>query len=134
MAAHRARAVLRPGPHRHRSGGPVLPGNGRIGRPSAAARMRAALASETARAPARHPAHAAPRQLRAGLLSRPAQEKNPRRNRARARRVPARSLSPAPPQSAQPALDAEAPLVRARSAAATAATVQIRVDYIMLSE
>src|SRR6266446_2066857 len=134
MAAHRARGFLRRGPHRHRSGGPVLPGNGRIGRPSAAARMRAALASETARAPARHPAHAAPRQLRAGLLSRPAQEKNPRRNRARARRVPARILSPAPPQSAQPALDEEEPLVRARSAAATAAKVQSRPYDIKSSE
>src|SRR3989442_1337763 len=134
MAAHRARGFLRRGPHRHRSGGPVLPGNGRIGRPSTAARMRAALASETARAPARHPAHAARRQVRAGLLSRPAQEKNPRRNRARARRVPARILSPAPPQSAQPALDEEEPLVRARSAAATAAKVQSRPYDIKSSE
>src|SRR6267378_3495484 len=96
--------------------------------------MRAAMASETARAPARHPAHAARRQLRPGVLPRLAQEKNPRRNRACARRVPARILPPAPPQSAQPALDEEERLVRARSAAATAAKVQSRPYDISSSE
>src|SRR5213076_2655131 len=92
----------------------------------AAARMRAAMASETARAPARHPAHAAHRQLRPGLLSRLAQEKDPRRDRARPRRIPARVFSAASPEPAQPALDEEERLVRARSAAAAAANIQSR--------
>src|SRR5467141_2054787 len=96
--------------------------------------MRAAMASETACAPARHPAHAARRQLRAGLLSRPAQEKNPRRYRARARPVPARILPSAPPQPAQPALDEEERLVRARSAAAAAAKIQNRPRGITSSQ
>src|SRR6267378_3074729 len=56
MAAHRARGFLRRAPHRHRPGGPVLPGNWRFGRPPAAPRMRAALAPKAARAPAAHPA------------------------------------------------------------------------------
>src|SRR2546427_12130578 len=81
-----------------------------------------------------YPAHAARRQLRPGVLPRLAQEKNPRRNRARPRRIPARILPPAPPQSAQPPLDEEERLVRARSAAAAAANVQSRPPGISSSQ
>src|SRR6476660_2102735 len=124
MAANRARGFLRRAPHRHRSGGPVLSRNGRIGRSSAPPRVRAALAPAAARPPAARPADAPHRPLRPGLLPRRAQEENPRRNRARTQRVSAGILPSAPPQSAQPALDEKEPLVRARSAAAAASNVQ----------
>src|SRR5213079_217225 len=59
-------------------------------------------------------------------LSRLAQEKNPRRNRARPRRIRARVFPVASPEPAQPALDEAEGVVRARSAAAVAAKVQGR--------
>src|SRR3979490_2195932 len=124
MAAHRARGFLRRAPHRHRSCGPVLPGNERIGRPSAAARMRAALAPATARVPAAHTADAPHRRLRPGLLPRRAQKEDSGRDRARPRRIPPRVFPAASPEPAQPALDEEQRLVRARCAAAAAAKVQ----------
>src|SRR5207249_11682205 len=68
------------------------------------------------------------------LLSRLAQEKNPRRNRARLRRIPARVFPVASPEPAQPALDETERLVRARSAAAAAAKVQGRPRGISSSQ
>src|SRR5437879_3751507 len=84
--------------------------------------------SQPAKAGAARFAHGARPHRRAA--ARPAR----RRDRACARRVPAPILPPSPPQPAQPALDEEEPLVRARSAAATAAKVQSRPYDISSSE
>src|SRR5207244_98957 len=65
---------------------------------------------------------------------RPAQDKNPRRTRARPRRIPARVFPGASPEPAQPALDEAERLVRARSAAAVAAKVQGRPHGITSSQ
>src|SRR3977135_3365730 len=100
----------------------------------AAPRVRAALAPKAARAPAAHPADAPHRRLCPGLLPRQAQKEDSGRDRARPRRIPARVFPAASPEPAQPALDEEERLVRARSAAATAAKAQSRPYDISSSE
>src|SRR5262249_36130546 len=89
MAAPGPRRLLRRDRYRHHPRGLLLPGNRRIGRSPAAARMRSALASAPARATSRDPAHAARGKLRAGILSRCATEEDARGYGARARRISA---------------------------------------------
>src|SRR5262249_41151432 len=133
-------AAAGPGPFLPRApdadppGGLLLPGNGRAGRPAAAARVRAALAPQAAGAAARDPPHAPRGELRPRVLPRRAQEEDARGNRARPRRIPPGVLSPASSEPAQPAL-AEGPrLVRARRVAAAQTAGQGLPDLDFFAE
>src|SRR5690348_5000784 len=64
VAGHRRRHVLRPAPYRDRTDGFLLSGQGRIRRPAAAARMRAAVASAVDAATREHQIDAGDRRLR----------------------------------------------------------------------
>src|SRR5205814_1202635 len=111
LAATRARTLLRSTPYRHHPVRILLPGNRSRRGPAAAAGVRAALASTTARTSAETALGTAHRQLRAGVLPRRSAQADVDRHGSRLARVPAVLHSTAAPQPAQPDVVQAQPLV-----------------------